>query len=146
MHFLDGLQEFSLGSAFEHVACGAGCKGVENILGVLVNSEHHYLDVGGELFQLPHTLHSVHPRKVNVHQHHVGILGRQCLQCVLRAGVLSQKSKSIRAAEDASQSATQLIIVLDDGDTYRHEFSQEIRMGAVRRTTAPPSSVGPMEN
>ena len=120
MEFLNGFEQFLAGGALEHVTARARRQRVEDVFRVLINREHHHLDLRRQLLQLPHAFDSVHAGQIDVHEHHVGFDVGQILERVLGAGMLAHATEAVGAVQHARQRAAQLVIVFNDGNRNGH--------------------------
>ena len=110
----DCVQEFGPRGALEHVTRGAGRQSVEDVLCVFVDRQHKHLNLRLGLFELAHAFDTVHTGKIDIHQHHVGCVLRECFQRCFRVGVTADAAESLGAVDDAGQGRSDLFAVFDD--------------------------------
>lgn len=116
----DGFEEFGASRTFEEVACRAGGKRGEDVVGVFVDREHQKLGAGHRGLELAHGLDAIHFREVDIDEHDVGRFGGESLDGGSAAVVLADEFEVGGAGDKFRQYAAGGVVVFNDGNPDFH--------------------------
>ena len=111
MQVADGVHQLGRRGLLQDIAARSRNNGLEHVVIVLIDGEHHYLKVGEQPLQFPYALNAGHPRKLDVHEHDIRPVGRKILQGVFRRWVRGNALKSGRPIDQDGEPLTYLIVV-----------------------------------
>ena len=98
------------------VAAGTRFERPEDGIGVVIDRQHDHQDAGQFGNELPHALHAVHPRQIDVHEHHPRLQGRQVAHRLLAVRARGDHADGGRGAQHFTQRFAQFALVLDNGN------------------------------
>ena len=139
MNLMNGRKQFSRWRLFEQVAGRAGSERVEDVLGILINSQHDDLRRRENGLKSANTFDPVQTRQVDVHQDDIGIGFGKFLQGAFGGRVLGKATIAGRAVDELCKTGTDASIILNNGNGDTHEGKFEVRnskpeVGARSRT------------
>ena len=106
----------------EQVAARACGQRVENMVGVLIDGQHHKLGLRHFRLQPADALDAVHARQVDVGQHDVRPFPGQVDQRGVRRGVFADATKTLRAPDPVGQNPAGWRVIFNDGNSDRHRL------------------------
>jgi len=96
---------------FEQIAGRPGLERLKNVVGILVDGDHHKLRLGQQWLQLADTFGAVHSGEVDVHEHDFRAHLGQRLQGVLAGTVVAGADKLLRSVDPADEQFTRFGVV-----------------------------------
>ena len=115
MHVLDGFEQFAGRQPLEHVPAGPGGQCLEDLVGVLIDRQHHDLDLRHQSFEAPRAFDAADATHMDVHQHHVGLVFGQMFQRRLAAVIYAHTPKTGRSIHKGGDGLAQLFLVIHNG-------------------------------
>ena len=103
-------------SILEEIAGGPCLQGIENLLIIVVHSEHDHVDVGVSVLDLYGRFDSRHPRQADVHQYDIRATVLDGLQAILGVFPDTEGFDAVHGVDDLSNKFSERWSVLNDGD------------------------------
>ena len=111
MDVTDRRQQVARTRRLDKVPVRARRQGAEKIVGVLVNRQHHDLQLRQTFRQLPYTLDAVHAGQINVHHRHLRMQGRRLRQRLLARAERADTGTLGIAVDNLHEAGTQPVVV-----------------------------------
>jgi hypothetical protein len=120
MDFTEGTNEVRPLGLLEEITGGAGLEGLKDVVGVLVDGQHHKLG-GRELgFELADALGAVHAGQVDVHEDDVGLELADGSEGAFARAMVAHAAEAVGAIDPVDQDLPRLGIVFHDGNFDCH--------------------------